>query len=81
MPIAYNNKRINNYSCLTYQDKSGSINLSTTIHKRICNTPDCVYTKISDLSNKANSNIRIVNWSNNANSNIHIMGIINILTR
>ena len=79
MPIAYNNKRINNYSCMTYQDKSGSINLSTTIHKRICNTPDCVYTKISDLSNKANSNIRIVNWSNNANSNIHIMGIINHL--
>lgn len=55
-----NNKKINKYSCMTYHDECGNINLSTTLHKRICNNPDCVYNNISEVSNKTNSNINIM---------------------
>ena len=74
--------KINKYTCMNYQDKSGSINLSTAIHKRICNTHDCFYTNISDLSNKANSNINIMEIINHLNTlslNDRCLFMVNII--
>ena len=76
-----NNNRINKYNCMTYQDKkTGSTRLSTWMHKKICNTPDCVYNQISDVSNKANINImEIINHLNTLRPNNRCLFMVNII--